>query len=131
MTPAEYLAHLTPFQCLALPLLGTLLALEILGLRRDPAARGMRAVRALIWLAAGVAIAWPDLTQWLADALHIGRGTDLVLYLFVLIFLGVAFAFYSRLVRLQRQVTQLVRHAALREARRGGDGGDASNPRFD
>ena len=30
-----------------------------------------------------------------------------------------AFHFYSRTVRLQRQLTQVVRHIALQEARRG------------
>jgi len=57
----------------------------------------------------------------LADVLGIGRGTDLVFYLFVLAFLGAAFFFYSRLVRMQRQITQLIRDNAIREAQRGDD----------
>jgi hypothetical protein len=119
MTPGEYLQGLTPFQKLALPALAALLVLEAAGLWRERVGRGVRWLRAAVWLAAAAAIAWPGLTQTLADALGIGRGTDLVFYLFVLAAVGVAFYFYSRLVRLQRQVTQLVRHAAIREARRG------------
>jgi hypothetical protein len=118
----SYLVNLTPFQKLALPALAALLLFELLGLRRDPAVRGVRWLRALVWLTAAVAIAWPDLTQALAHALGIGRGTDLVFYLFVLAFLGLAFFFYSRLVRMQRQITQLIRQQAIAEARRGGEG---------
>jgi hypothetical protein len=121
MTLWDYLRELTPFQKLALPPLVALLVLEAAGFRRDPASRGVRALRAVVWLAAGVTIAWPDLTMHVANALGIGRGTDLVLYLFALAFLGAAFYFYSRLVRVQRQITQLVRHTAIQEARRGGE----------
>jgi hypothetical protein len=65
--------------------------------------------------------------QQLATAIGIGRGADVVLYLFVLAFLATAFYFYSRTVQLQRQVTQLVRHIAIQEARRGtSDSGTAS-----
>ena len=126
MTPLEYLESLTPFQKLALPALIALLVLEVLSSRRDPAVRWARWLRALVWLAAAVAIAWPVLTQRLADALGIGRGTDLVLYLFGLAFLGAAFYFYSRLVRMQRQITQLVRQTAIQEARRGADDGEGN-----
>jgi hypothetical protein len=110
---------MTPFQILALALLAGLLVLEAAGCWRDPVVRGFRVLRVLVWLAAAVAIGRPQLTQELADALGIGRGTDLVIYLFVLAFLGVSFYFYSRLVRMQRQITQMVRHTAIQEARPG------------
>jgi hypothetical protein len=56
----------------------------------------------------------------MATAVGIGRGADAVLYLFVFAFLVTAFYFYARQVKLQRQVTELVRHIAIHEARRGG-----------
>jgi hypothetical protein len=115
------LQDLTPFQSLSLSLLAVLFVAETVGFWRDKAPRGVRFVRALVWLAAAVAIAWPSLVQDLANELHIGRGADLVFYLFVLLFLVVSFSFYSRLVRMQRQVTELVRHLAIQEARRGKD----------
>jgi hypothetical protein len=124
MTPLDALANLSPFQKLALPALAALLLLEVIGLRREAAVGGVRGLRALVWLSAGIAIAWPGLTQALAHVLGIGRGTDLVFYLFVLAFLGLAFFFYSRLVRMQRQITQLVRYQAIAEARRGSAEGD-------
>jgi len=95
MTVVDFLSGLTPFQRLSLASLGSLLVLEIIGLRRDPAGRRTRSLRILVWLAAAVAIAWPRLTTELAIVLGIGRGTDLVLYIFILAFLAVAFLFYK------------------------------------
>ena len=77
-------------------------------------------VRGVVLLAALVAIAQPLLVTRLANAIGIGRGADVVLYLFVLAFLGAVFFFYSQQVRLQRDLTAVASHLALREPRRGG-----------
>jgi len=58
----------------------------------------------------------------IATAVGIQRGTDLLLYVFVLGFLALTFYVYSRYVKLQRELTEVVRHVAVREARRGGPG---------
>ncbi len=105
------------FQIVAGTVLG-LLVLRELFTRRG---RGVRLFRAAVWLAAAAAILDPLLTQKVADLLGIGRGADAVLYLFVLAFLWVSFFLYSCHLRVQRQVTQLARHIALQEARRGGE----------
>lgn len=108
------------FQYLALTLLGLLVVAEIIALARGWTRRGIGLLRLAVWLLAGVAIADPNLVQHIASAVGIGRGADAVLYLFVLAFLVTAFYFYSRQVKLQRQVTELLRHIAIQEARRGG-----------
>jgi hypothetical protein len=110
-----------PFQWLAVPALGALFVWELIHLLRGPGPRGPRLFRSVIWLSAAVTIAQPDLTQDLANLAGITRGTDLVLYLFVLAFLATSFYFYSRYRRLQRQVTDLVRYLALRDPHRGAD----------
>jgi hypothetical protein len=51
----------------------------------------------------------------IARAVGIGRGTDLVLYLFILGFLGTSFYFYGRVVKLETAITTLVRQAALQD----------------
>ena len=79
------------------------------------------AVRAAVLAAAIVAIAQPLLVTRFANAIGIGRGADVVLYLFVLAFLAASFLFYSRYLRLERELTAVVSHLALREARRGGE----------
>jgi hypothetical protein len=107
------------FQWLTLPPLGLLLLWELLSLWRVPGTRGVRLVRLAIWAAVTLAIAQPDLVQRMANSIGIGRGADVVLYLLVFAFLGTSFYFYARYVRLQRQMTQVVRHLALQEAHRG------------
>jgi hypothetical protein len=109
------------FQWLAISVLGLLLGLELVRFARGPGARLFWALRCLVWLAAALAIARPDLVQSAANAIGIGRGADVVLYVFVLLFPAVSFYLYSRCVRLQRQVTELVRHIAITEARRGAE----------
>lgn len=112
------------FQWIALIFLGLLLVGELLGLLRGRRGAGWP-VRLMVLLAAVLAILFPGEVQNLAAAIGIGRGTDLILYLFVLAFVVVSFYFYARTVQLQRQVTQLVRHLAIQEARKG-DGDNAA-----
>lgn len=110
---------MTLFQWLTLPVLGLLLLRDGYALlARHPSFRRDRLLRWLVWAAAFAAIANPELTSDVARAIGIQRGADLVLYLFVLAFLGTAFYFYSQNVRLHRQLTDVVRHIAIQEARK-------------
>lgn len=70
----------------------------------------------LLWIAAAIAIARPELTATIAHALGIGRGADLVLYFAIL---GMVFGFfmvYVRLRRIESDLTRIVRELALRSA---------------
>lgn len=113
---------MNPFQWLTLPFVVAVLLWEVIDRRRWASSPLFWLVRCFVWVAAGVTIADPALVQGLASAVGIGRGADAVLYLFVLSFLATTFYFYSQKVALQRQVTVLVRHLAIREAARGPDG---------
>lgn len=107
------------FQGITLTVLAVLLLRDSLWLLfRSPAFRRDRFVRWLVWAAAFATIANPGLTVVVANAIGIQRGTDLVLYLFVLAFLGTAFYFYAQYTRLHRQFTDVVRHIAIQEARK-------------
>lgn len=111
--------HLNLFQWLTLPVLLLLLLVELRSLLR----RGwswLTATRIAAWLAAGILIADPELTQLAADLVGITRGADLVFYATALAFLGVTFYFYTRHVKAERQITELVRHIAIERAQRGG-----------
>lgn len=111
---------MTVFQWLTVPVLGLLFVWEVFRMfSQGPFFRLDRLLRAVIWLAAAVAIWNPEWTVYLANAVGVQRGTDLVLYLFALAFLGTSFYFYSRNVRLERQLTDIVRHVAISEARKG------------
>jgi hypothetical protein len=72
-----------------------------------------------LWFASAIALVNPGLTMSLARTLGIGRGADLVFYSAILA-AGVAFFFtFLRLRRIEGQLTELVRHIALDEARGG------------
>jgi hypothetical protein len=110
---------MTPFQGLTLGALGLLLVREGLRLGRSVGSRWFTLVRAAIWATAAATIADPNLAQWVAEALGIGLGANLVLYVFVLAYLATTFFLYARYLQVQQQLTGLVRHLALQEAQRG------------
>ena len=109
---------MTPFQWIAVPLLGLAGLRDLLLMLRMPEWRRFLFVRAITWTAAAVSIAEPVLPQRLADALEITRGADLVFYLVALAFLVASFVVYGRFQRMQRQITALTRTIALQQARR-------------
>ena len=104
------------FQILAIVVLGGLFLRDLKNWSRSPASLVGRALRLGVWLGAVVTIAAPWLVQDVAYLLGIGRGADVVLYLFVLAFLWVSFFLYTRCLRLEREITALTRHLAIREA---------------
>lgn len=111
---------MTLFQILACSMLALILIGEAVLIVKRRRWDGFTAARLVVWLATAGAIASPETIQHMAGWLGIGRGADVVLYLFVLAFLFVSFYQYAGLVRLQRQVTEVVRRLAILEARRGG-----------
>jgi hypothetical protein len=76
----------------------------------------------LVILALGVLfVLWPDLTTRIANFLGIGRGADLLTYLFVVLSLFLFVYVISEVNRLQRTVTGLAREIALMSAKRGAE----------
>lgn len=116
------------FQILAVTTLGLLVLRELIVSFVRGRGRWIRLFRMTVWATAAAAILYPALTQEVAKLLGIGRGADVVLYLFVLAFLWVSFFLYSCHLRVQRQVTQLARHIAIQEVTRGGENPGVSNP---
>lgn len=98
-------------------LISATLVFGILTLRERPTA-GRQAVRRLALLglvvAGVVAVAFPDTTSWVANLVGVTRGTDLVLYIFVMAFLFTTVAFYQRVHQLEQQIIDLTRALALR-----------------
>ena len=105
------------FQWIALSMLLALLVYELTLAIGHRTHRGFWVLRVSIWIAAGLAIYRPDLLTRLARFVGIQRGADLVLYLAVLFFVGATLYLYARCLRLQKQITQIVRHLAIVESR--------------
>ena len=72
-----------------------------------------RTVALLLCIIAVMAILFPGFTTVIANLLGVGRGTDLLIYIFVF---GVAFVFVvlnGRIMSLEENITQIVRELAL------------------
>jgi small membrane protein len=78
-----------------------------------------RILLVLFVVAAAASVFFPQVLTWLANLVGIGRGTDLLLYVMVIAFLGFAATTYRRFRLLEQDITQLARKLALLEARRG------------
>ena len=87
------------------------LVLREKGPRQQEATR--RAAGLLVVLTGIIAVLWPDLTTRAANAVGVGRGTDLVLYLLVTVFAYSALTTTQKIHRLQHDVTALTRELAL------------------
>lgn len=110
------LAMLSGFQIVTLFVVALLFVGSLWALAKGWAGRRESLIWAAVWLAAGVAVLWPSITEKIANTLNIGRGADLVLYCAVLVMLAGFWAIYIRLRRVRRDVTLLVRHIAIQEA---------------
>jgi hypothetical protein len=87
--------------------------------------QGHQALRRLFMaffiLAAGVSVFYPSGWTWVANRVGIGRGADLLLYLFLLVFVGFVATTYRRFRQLEAQLTELSRHIAIERATKPGD----------
>ncbi|HOY55864.1 MAG TPA: DUF2304 domain-containing protein [bacterium] len=70
----------------------------------------------LFWLVAGVAVWVPNFLTSLANLVGIGRGADLVLYLGMILVFYFIFRIYTRLEKMERNITKIVRQDALKAA---------------
>lgn len=77
---------------------------------------GARLAAIVLAVLAIVSIIDPNLTQNVAEALGVTRGTDLVLYLLVIVFAATSLGFYFRFRELERRLADLARAEAIREA---------------
>jgi small membrane protein len=72
----------------------------------------------LLFILVGAAvlfILFPEWTNVLAKQLGVGRGTDLVLYVGIVLFYFVILKLYARMRKLEQQITDLIRKQALDE----------------
>ncbi|QQR91590.1 MAG: DUF2304 domain-containing protein [Myxococcales bacterium] len=70
----------------------------------------------MLFVATFIAILMPNMTADIARFVGIGRGTDLVLYSFVVASLIAFFLIFVRMRRVDREITKLVRDIAIRHA---------------
>jgi len=79
---------------------------------------GTRLAAVVLFLLAVVSIAIPDIPQAVAERVGVVRGTDLLLYVLVVVFALSTLGLYFRLRETDQQVHQLARAWAIQEALR-------------
>ena len=61
-------------------------------------------------------ILFPGWTNLIAQKLGVGRGADLLFYLCIVLFCFVILKLYSRMRRLEQQITEIIRKETIEEA---------------
>jgi hypothetical protein len=70
----------------------------------------------LILAAGAVAVLFPERTDIIANYMGVGRGVDLIMYLFEVAAIFILIHYYTKFVELQRQLTTLTRELASLKA---------------
>lgn len=70
----------------------------------------------ILWAGVAAVVLFPESAVVLARLLGIQKATDLALYLAVILILFLIFRVYVRLEKVDREITQIVRAVALRDA---------------
>jgi len=68
-----------------------------------------------LWLVAAIITLLPQVASYLANVVGVGRGSDLVVYLAILLVFYLLFKIFVRLERFDKQLTKIVRHLAINE----------------
>lgn len=108
---------MTIFQLLLIVVIAIAAIAALRTLRGDRSIAIKRLIAILIAFAALLAIVFPEILTWAANLIGIGRGTDLLLYLFVIVTILFGVGAVRARARQDARVTELARAVALMEAR--------------
>lgn len=93
------------------------LAFGFLLLRRPGNHLALRRIAGVLIVISGIiAVLFPLAVTSVANAVGVGRGTDLVLYVLVMVFLFTSVSLYQRVHDLETAITELARQMALQNA---------------
>lgn len=65
-----------------------------------------------IWIVAGVIVALPRITSFLAERLGVGRGADLALYAGLIMVFYLIFRLFARQEKLEKDISKIVEEVA-------------------
>lgn len=79
--------------------------------------QALRRIFMVLFIAAAASsVFFPQIWTWVANLFGIGRGTDLLVYLMVMAFIGFAATTYRRFRQQEREITALARRLAILDA---------------
>ncbi|XPP27430.1 MAG: DUF2304 domain-containing protein [Leucobacter sp.] len=108
---------MTAFQLLLIAIIAVAAIVALRALSGDRSLAIKRILAILLAVAAVLAIVFPQALTWVANLVGIGRGADLLLYLFILVSIVFALGAVRIRARQDARVTELARAVALMEAR--------------
>lgn len=108
---------MTAFQLLLIIIVAVAAVVALRSLSGDRSLAIKRLLAILLAVAAVLAIVFPQALTWVANLLGIGRGADLLLYLFILATIVFALGAVRARARQDARLTELARAVALMEAR--------------
>lgn len=73
----------------------------------------------VLWVAVGVVAVLPQSTTILANAVGVGRGSDLIVYVSLAVLFYLSFRLFVKIEDTQRDITKLVRLLGLKELGKG------------
>ncbi|MBL7022290.1 DUF2304 domain-containing protein [Patescibacteria group bacterium] len=76
---------------------------------------GQAATWFLMWLIVLIVFWYPESTSYLASALGIGRGADLIIYAAIVVMFYMLFRIYLRMDKLSSDITKVVRKVGIDE----------------
>lgn len=82
---------------------------------QDAISRVEALIWSVLWIGAGVIVLLPQTTTAVAHFFGVGRGADFVIYGSVVALFVLVFKLYISLERLERTITKLVQHEALKD----------------
>ena len=91
-------------------------AAAISGFRRRRVGKAALAAWVGVWASVACVAIWPDFTAAVSAKLGVGRGSDLVIYIAVVVLLYSVFRLSLGIKRAEHNITRLVRHIAISDA---------------
>lgn len=70
----------------------------------------------LIWVAIGIVFWRPEITTQLANSFGIGRGSDFIIYISIIVIFYQLFRIYSHIEKIETNITKITRHVAINNA---------------
>jgi len=78
---------------------------------------GQAATWFMMWLIVLIVFWYPESTSYLAAALGIGRGADLIIYASILVMFYMLFRMYLRMDKMNAEITKVVRKVGIEETK--------------
>ena len=107
---------MNPFQISATIFIALLILVGVIFIARRNITLKMGVLWIAFWVAALVVITNPVLVKSVSNFMGIGRGADLVIYTAFIVGSVIAFYLYMRIRRMEKQLTEIVRHLAILSA---------------